>query len=97
MPCVSPGAEEEREADAGAETEQKPEPESEDKTCLCSSKETEEKGKKCSCRRESSASSEDSTVSPDKVKHVYVQLVGPFCLRDPLDPVVTSKAACSNN
>ncbi|XP_026220745.1 zinc finger C3H1 domain-containing protein isoform X2 [Anabas testudineus] len=63
------GAEEERGADAGAETEQKPEPELEDKTYLCCSEEMDKDGKSkktCLCRRESSPSSEESAVSPDK-------------------------------
>lgn len=71
--CIScvPGEEEERED--GGEAEQKSEAEVEEKMCSCCSEETDgddkEKPKKtCPCRRESSASSEDSSlISPDKV------------------------------
>ncbi|XP_056243359.1 zinc finger C3H1 domain-containing protein-like isoform X2 [Seriola aureovittata] len=61
----------EEKMDDGGETEQKPEVEVEEKTCLCCSEDTDrdekDKPKKtCSCRRESSASSEDSLISPDK-------------------------------
>ncbi|XP_018544562.1 zinc finger C3H1 domain-containing protein isoform X2 [Lates calcarifer] len=64
------GEEEERED--GGEAEQKSEAEVEEKMCSCCSEETDgddkEKPKKtCPCRRESSASSEDSSlISPDK-------------------------------
>lgn len=69
---VLPGEEEGERTEDGAETEQKPETEAGEKTCSCCCKETDrdekEKPKKtCLCRRESSASSEDSVVSPDKV------------------------------
>ena len=69
---VLPGEEDERTED-GAETEQKPEMEAEEKMCLCCGEETDgdekEKAKTtCSCRRESSASSEDSVISPNKVR-----------------------------
>ncbi|XP_039988111.1 zinc finger C3H1 domain-containing protein-like isoform X2 [Xiphias gladius] len=65
------GEEEGERTEDGAETEQKPETEAGEKTCSCCCKETDrdekEKPKKtCLCRRESSASSEDSVVSPDK-------------------------------
>ncbi|CAB1414938.1 unnamed protein product [Pleuronectes platessa] len=63
--------EEEQTREDGGGTEPRPEPEAEEKTCLCCSEETDrdEKDKHkeiCSCCRESSASSEDSAVSPDK-------------------------------
>lgn len=69
-----PGEEEERTTQVGAEIEQKADKELEEtkKTCSCCSEETEDDGKEktkkvCLCRRESSASSEDSVISPDKV------------------------------
>lgn len=70
--CGSSGEVEERTTQAVAEPEQKADEESEamKKTCPCCSEETdkdEKTTKKCSCRSESSASSEDSVISPDKV------------------------------
>lgn len=67
---VLTGAEEEEEegtAQDGADTEQKADEESEEtkKTCPGCGEETT---KTCLCRSESSASSEDSVVSPDKVR-----------------------------
>ncbi|XP_071317658.1 zinc finger C3H1 domain-containing protein-like isoform X2 [Trachinotus anak] len=61
----------EEQTEDGGEEEQKPEAEVEEKTCSCCSEDTDrdekEKPKKtCLCRRESSASSEDSVISPDK-------------------------------
>ncbi|XP_067348930.1 zinc finger C3H1 domain-containing protein-like isoform X3 [Channa argus] len=66
------GAEEEegKRADTGGETEQKPATGAEVKMCSCCSEETdkEDRSKKtCSCLRESSTSSEDSAVSPNKL------------------------------
>ncbi|XP_068595492.1 zinc finger C3H1 domain-containing protein [Brachionichthys hirsutus] len=54
----------------GAQTDQKAREESEEKTCPFCAEETdkdEKSVKPCSCRRESSASSEDSVASTDKV------------------------------
>ncbi|XP_069384497.1 zinc finger C3H1 domain-containing protein-like [Paralichthys olivaceus] len=64
------GEEEDTRKDGGG-AEPRPEPEAEEKTCSCCNEETEgddkDRSKKmCSCCRESSASSEDSAVSPDK-------------------------------
>ncbi|KAM7415223.1 hypothetical protein PAMA_019848 [Pampus argenteus] len=65
--------EEQEEKTTQVETEQKADKEAEEtkKTCSCCSEETEDDGKEkikkaCLCRRESSASSEDSAISPDK-------------------------------
>lgn len=88
MWCFPPGAEEERAEDSGVKTDVKPEPETgfqEEKLSSCCSEETdkeEKSGKTCTCRRESSASSEDSALSPDKVETVSIQLAPLLSLRD---------------
>ncbi|XP_034390023.1 zinc finger C3H1 domain-containing protein-like isoform X2 [Cyclopterus lumpus] len=62
------GEEEEETTRVGGETEPKAQEESEEKKkCLCCSEETnKEENRTCLCLRESSVSSEDSVVSPDK-------------------------------